>query len=352
MAQNRIPNLGDLANLGRGLLMGGADIIPGVSGGTMALILGIYERLVTAISHFDLTLLRHLRGRRWQSAVEHFDLRFLIALGSGILIGIGGLASLMHHLLEHYALPTWSLLFGLIVASAWLVGMMVNRWTPAAIIGAFAGAGFAFWLVGQLPAVPPEGYGYLFFCGMVAICAMILPGISGAFILVILGMYFHVTGVLKDFLHGNLSLANFLTIFVFVSGCAVGLLSFSKLLRWLLARHGTVTMAVLCGFMAGSLRKIWPFKEDATLQYLDQLPLSAERLAALRASPELVAELDERLRIYRNVLPDGLTNEVVLAIAVAAVSAAVVILLDYLTRGPRHDATLRAADHEPDPTVG
>jgi putative membrane protein len=338
----------DLAHLARGFLMGGADIIPGVSGGTVALILGVYERLVTAISHVDLTLLDHLRKRRFAAAAAHLDLRFLAALGSGIALGILSLASLMHYLLEHHREPTTAALFGLIAASCVLVGTMVRRWSAGEAVGLLVGAVLAYWIVGVLPVVAPLHYGYLFFCGVVAICAMILPGVSGAFILVILGMYFHVTGVLKDVLHGEINLQNFLTILVFASGCAIGLVSFSKVLRWLLARHESLTMAVLCGFMAGSLRKIWPFKSDATLEYLDRLPLSAEQIARLKSSPAALAEVDDRYHIYRNSLPDQLSSDVMLAIGLAIAGAVLVFALDILTRGRRSDRMLRDSDHEPD----
>lgn len=251
----------DLVQIARGFLMGGADIIPGVSGGTVALILGIYERLVKAISRFDMTFLGHLRRRRWSAAGEHVDLRFLIALGCGIVSGILGLASLMHYLLEHQRQYTHAAFFGLILASSLLVAERVQRWKPLTCLCFPAGAVLAFLLVG-LPLLqdPPPGNGYVFLCGVVAICAMILPGISGAFILLILGKYEFITGLLRDVLRGNITGATLLTLGVFCIGCMVGLLSFSKLLRWLLGRYESLTLAFLCGLMIGSLRRIWPFE--------------------------------------------------------------------------------------------
>lgn len=251
----------DAANIGRGLLMGGADIIPGVSGGTVALIVGVYERLVTAISRFDLRLVGHVRDRDWRAAARHVDLRFLVTLGLGIVLGIGGLATLMEYLLEHQQQPTYAAFFGLILASSVIVAGHVERWSPAAIGLIVGGAVFAFWLVGLLPAVPPAGYPYVFLCGAVGICAMILPGISGAFILLILGKYKDITGLIKGAVHREITVEGLITIAVFGAGCVIGLLLFSKLLKWLLARHASPTMAILCGFMIGSLRKIWPFKE-------------------------------------------------------------------------------------------
>lgn len=304
--------------------MGGADVIPGVSGGTMALILGIYERLVTAISRVDLHFLSLLRGRRWTEAAAHVDLRFLVALGSGILLGVGGLATVMHHLLETYPQFTFAAFFGLILASTVLVGRMVERWTLFSGFLLVLFALFAYWLVGLVAMrVPPAGEWYLFVCGMVAICAMILPGISGAFILLLLGKYFAMTGLLKNLLHGDLSAATVVPVAVFLAGCVLGLLSFSKLLSWFLDRHEPQTMAALCGFMAGSLRRIWPFKQDLT--------------------PEVEKF---QLKQFANVLPESLDGEVLLTIGIAVLAAAFVLLLDRLTRTHEHVPHLQSRQAE------
>jgi putative membrane protein len=237
-----------------------------VSGGTVALILGIYERLVTAISHFDLTLVGQLRKRHWTAAAQHVDLRFLVSLGCGILAGIAALSNLIHFLLEHHHQYTFSAFFGLILVSCLVVGRSVapkNRpQRYGAVLLGLAAAGFAFWLVGQPFLQPRPGYLYLFLCGTVAICAMILPGISGAFILLLLGKYSHVIGVIKDVMSFTITTEHILTLVVFASGCALGLVCFSKVLRRLLNHYHGATMAVLCGFMLGSLRKIWPFQKD------------------------------------------------------------------------------------------
>ncbi len=305
---------GDLVQVARGFLMGGADIIPGVSGGTVALILGIYDRLVSAISRFDLTLLGHLRRGEWAMAAKHFDLRFLVALGSGIGLGVAGLASLMHYLLEHQRQPTFAVFFGLILASSVLVARMVERWNAVALVCFVAGTVGAYQLVGlPLLASPPPGNAYVFMCGCVAICAMILPGISGAFILLILGKYSDITALLRGVLHFDITLATITTLAAFMTGCLVGLLSFSKFLRWLLVRHESPTMAVLCGFMAGSLRKIWPFKRDLT--------------------PEVV---EFKLKQFENMLPQQFDGQVGLAILLAIVAIAFVFSLDRLTAGHEH----------------
>ena len=240
----RVPHVfgrSDLLNLVRGLLMGSADIIPGVSGGTVALILGIYQRLITAISRFDLTFLRYLRGFEFFAAARHVDLRFLVFLGAGILTGVVGLASTMHWLLENHLERTLAAFFGMILASSFLVGRMVERWNTVMIGSLVVGGAFAYWLVG-LPFLenPPDSLLYLFLCGAIAICAMILPGISGAFILLILGKYYHVTGVLRSFVSLDVTADGITTVVVFAAGAVTGLLSFSRLLRFLLERYHSI----------------------------------------------------------------------------------------------------------------
>ncbi|MEX0717850.1 MAG: DUF368 domain-containing protein [Planctomycetaceae bacterium] len=298
----------DLVQVARGLLMGSADIVPGVSGGTVALILGIYERLVSAISRIDMTFVGQLRQGRWRAAVEHADLRFLLALGSGIALGILSLSTLMNHLLQHERERTYAAFFGLILASSVLVARAVARWTWLEGALLIAGAVAAWFIVG-LPAIqsPPEGNAYVFFCAVIAICAMILPGISGAFILLVLGKYEDITGLLKDVLHGRITVDAVLTIGVFCAGCAIGLLAFSRFLKWLLGRHEPQTMALLCGVMLGSLRKIWPFQRD------------------------LRPEIEEfKRKSFEPMWPERWDAEVWIALIIAIAAFAFVIVLDRL----------------------
>ncbi len=299
---------GHFANFARGLLMGAADIIPGVSGGTMALIVGIYERLVTAISHVDTLLIGQIRRRKWLAAAEHLDLAFLIALLCGILTGVGCMAGLMHYLLEEHVVSTLAAFFGLILASSLIVARSVEHWNATKILLLLVGCAFAYWLVGRPEGIADtESRAYLFVCGMVAICAMILPGISGAFILLIMGRYHYITGILKDLTHGELTLANILPLLIFGAGCVVGILSFSKFLRWLLARYHGQTMAVMCGFILGSLRRVWPLK-----QWPDE-------------GPDIKSQ-------YQNILPQTFDGQVALALALAATAFVFVIFLDKISR--------------------
>ncbi len=295
--------------------MGGADIIPGVSGGTVALIVGIYDRLVTAISHIDMRLLAHLKHKDWNAAAKHVDLRFLVALGSGIVLGIGSLSSLMHYLLEYQRQPTYAVFFGLIVASTFLVARMVQSWSAATLACLIGGAVASYFIVG-LPFLqdPPEGNLYVFFCGTIAICAMILPGISGAFILLVLGIYSDITALLRGFLHGDFTTSALITLVVFITGCLIGLISFSKFLRWLLRKHESVTMALLCGIMVGSLKKIWPFKTDLT------------------------PNIDEfKNKQWQDFWPQQLSGDVIAAVLLAVAAAGLIFFLHWLTHRSRRE---------------
>lgn len=171
----------------------------------------------------------------------------------------------MHTLLEDYRQFTMAAFFGMIGASCFLVAKLVQRWGMLEAVLVFVGAIFALWLVTQ-PALshPPDALWYVFLCGAIAICAMILPGISGSFILLILGKYHEITGVIKQALKLKLTVESVLMVATFACGCLIGLISFAKLLKWLLANHAAKTMATLCGFMIGSLYKIWPFQVDVT----------------------------------------------------------------------------------------
>ncbi len=245
----------------RGFCMGAADTVPGVSGGTVALVLGHYQRLLRAINSFNPTALSLLRSGQWAALWKHCDLRFLVALAIGLVIGAGSLATTMHWLLEHRMPETYAVFFGLILISGWIVAKSVQRWTLAAGAALVAG-GLLAYSIALLPVGQASDFGpYLFFTATIAICAMILPGISGAFVLLVLGTYHPVLGMIKQFVHGDLSLGLITNLTLFASGCIIGLAAFSRLLHWLLRVHPDVTMAALVGMMVGSLRKIWPLQQ-------------------------------------------------------------------------------------------
>jgi len=241
----------------KGLCMGSADVIPGVSGGTVALITGIYQSLIQAIKSVDRALVQRLLKFDLKGALAHVHARFLISLFFGIGAAILSLARLMNYLLHHYPVQTWSLFFGLIAASILVVGKQVKNWMGLAGLCFIAGVLLASIIVNLIPVATPEALWFIFLCGIIAICAMILPGISGAFILLILGKYEFITATLKNpFLPQNI-----LVIVVFCAGCFIGLLGFSRVLGYLLQKYNNLTIAFLTGLMAGSLQKIWPWKE-------------------------------------------------------------------------------------------
>ncbi|MFP4667813.1 MAG: DUF368 domain-containing protein [Desulfobacterales bacterium] len=291
----------------KGAFMGAADTVPGVSGGTIALITGIYEDLLAAIKSLNLRVLGRLIRLDLKAALAEIHVRFLLCLFCGIGVAVVSLARLMNHLLNSYPIPTWSLFFGLIAASVWVVGRRVESRASVSVPAFFIGAAAAYAIVGMVPAQTPETLGFLFLSGMIAVCAMILPGLSGAFILLVLGKYEFVVSVLKNpFTPSNLAV-----LVVFVAGCAVGLVGFSRVLKLLLDRYHNVALAGLTGLMLGSMRKIWPWKE----------PLLVERVHG-----ELMVIKE------KNVLPEGIWPEAVLPILLMAAGFVLVLLLDRLGR--------------------
>ena len=237
----------------KGIAMGAADVVPGVSGGTIAFIAGIYEELLQSIKSIDLTALKMLFTGKFKAFWTKINGNFLLALILGIGISIFSLARLMTWLLETHPIPLWSFFFGLIVASVFLVARDVTRWTVLNMIGALAGAVAAYLITALSPSSTPDAWWFIILSGAIAICAMILPGISGSFILLLLGKYeFIMTAV------GELNIG---VIALFAIGAIAGIISFSHFLTWLLRHYRNMTIAVLTGFMVGSLNKIWPWKQ-------------------------------------------------------------------------------------------
>lgn len=240
-----------------GLTMGAADVVPGVSGGTMAFIMGIYEELVDALKSFNGRVLRLVLRLRLRDAAQAIPWRFLVVLGAGIAAALLGLAGPIGWLLDHRPIPLFAFFLGLVLASIVTVAARL-RWSTTAVACLLSGSGIAYWLVGSVPAAMPHDAPTLFLSGAAAITAMILPGISGAFILLILGQYEYAIDAVRD--------RDFLAILPLAAGAVFGILAFVRVLSWLLRRHHQITIALLIGFMAGSLRKIWPFKAPAQLE--------------------------------------------------------------------------------------
>ena len=286
----------------KGMAMGAADVVPGVSGGTIAFITGIYEELLSTINSVNLSALKKLKTEGIKGAWKHINGNFIVALFLGIGVSIVSLAKLITYLLEHHTVLLWSFFFGLIIASVYLVGKTIKKWSIGNIVGLVIGAGIAFYITLLPPMENPNALWYVFLSGAIAICAMILPGISGSFILLLLGSYEMVLTAIKD--------VKISIIAVFAGGCIVGLLSFSKLLSWMFKKYNELTIAILTGFLIGSLNKIWPWKE--TLQ------------------TRINSHGKEVPFIQENILPahfDGDTH-IVLAIIMALVGLSLILILE------------------------
>lgn len=244
----------------RGCAMGAADVVPGVSGGTIAFITGIYEELIDSIKGIDLQAVKLLLKLKFADFWKKVNGNFLLSVVLGIAISIFSLAKLMTWLLEHHPIYIWSFFFGLIIASSVLVAKEIKQWNIFTVIALIAGACAAYTITVMTPAETPNTWWFIILSGAIAICAMILPGISGAFILLLLGKYSYILGAVSSL--------NIGVILLFIVGAIAGIISFSHLLSWLLKNYHTLTVSLLTGFMIGSLNKVWPWKE--TIQtYID-----------------------------------------------------------------------------------
>ena len=247
----------------KGMAMGAANVIPGVSGGTIALITGIFERLINSIKSFNITALRLLLKGDFKGFAKHTDLAFIIALFSGVAVSILSLARLFDYLFINYPVYIWSFFFGLILASVFFVGKTVSRWTWIVILAFIIGFAIALTITFLTPATQDESFFYLIICGVVAACSMILPGLSGSFVLILMGNY---QLVMIDAIN-QLRLDILIPI---VLGAFAGLLGFSYLLSWVFKHYRDQTIAVLTGFIFGSLGIIWPWKDEVIQQFGDK----------------------------------------------------------------------------------
>ncbi len=284
-----------------GGMMGAADVVPGVSGGTMAFILGVYEELIHTIKSFNIELVRLLLKGRILAALEHVNWKFIVALGGGLATAVLSLARLLSWLLEHHDVPLYAFFFGLVLASIVAISAHVH-WKPSMIATLIAGTVGAYVIVGMVPRDMPHDPLTLFLSGAVAICAMILPGISGSFILLILGQYEFIINAVKEL--------NIVALIPAAMGMAVGLMLFSRVLSWLLKHYHQVTVTLLIGFMIGSLRRIWPFKEVVTTRvdrHGDLVPAT-----------------------FQNVLPDWGSSVFWISLGLAVLGFMLISLLDHM----------------------
>ncbi|SDZ73592.1 DUF368 domain-containing protein [Bizionia paragorgiae] len=241
----------------KGVAMGAADAVPGVSGGTIAFISGIYEELITTISTINISLFKTLKNQGLKAFWKQANGSFVLALLTGIIISFISFMRLAKYLIEYHPVLIWSFFFGLIVVSIYFVGKQITKWNISTYIALIIGAGLAYYIT-SLPALAANSNPfYLLFAGAIAICAMILPGISGSFILVILGAYKTLSDAFHDF--------DLKRIGLFALGAVIGLLSFSRVLKWLFENYKNTTLAVLTGFIFGSLNKVWPWKKTVSV---------------------------------------------------------------------------------------
>ncbi|MDX5420362.1 MAG: DUF368 domain-containing protein [Hymenobacteraceae bacterium] len=237
----------------KGMGMGAADVVPGVSGGTIAFITGIYGELIDSIRSVNGEALRLLSRFDLKGFWNHINGTFLVVLITGILFSIASLSRLVLFLLENYPIMLWGFFFGLIVASALVVGKKITKWRPIVVLSGLVGIAIAYWVTIAVPMQTPEAYWFVFLSGAIAVCAMILPGLSGSFLLLLMAKYEFMMNALKEFKVDM--------ILVFAVGCVTGLLSFSHVLNWMLKNYYNITVAMLTGFMVGSLNKVWPWKQ-------------------------------------------------------------------------------------------
>jgi len=251
-------NIKDYLVIGlKGMGMGAADVVPGVSGGTIAFISGIYEELLGSISNVNLDLFKTLKKDGLKAAWTQLNGNFLASLFIGIFISIISLAKVIKYLLENEPILLWSFFFGLVLASIIYIAKQITKWNVISVVVLVLGAFLAYYITTLNPLVSENSSPlFIFLAGAIAICAMILPGISGSFILVLLGAYKPVLDALNN--------RDFKTILVFMAGAIIGLLTFSRVLKWLFKHYKNITLAALTGFIIGSLNKIWPWKQTLT----------------------------------------------------------------------------------------
>ncbi len=251
----------------KGILMGAADVVPGVSGGTVAFITGIYEELIATIDKLDFSIFQSFKKIGFLATLKRYNLPFLLSLLSGIAISILSLAKLITFLLATYPIMVWSFFFGLVLASVWYVCTQINSWNTTVIFTIAIGTAISFYITIAEPLGSPDSWWYILLSGFIAIIAMILPGVSGAFLLLLMGSYEtilgSITGLVEQLVAGNWSAAlkHVGTLSLFAAGCLLGIKLFSRVLTYLFHNYKNNTLALLTGFMLGSLNKLWPWKE-------------------------------------------------------------------------------------------
>ncbi len=291
----------------QGMALGSANVIPGVSGGTMALLFGIFERIIDAIKSFNLEAFQMLRRRQWRAFAKHTDLVFLIALFAGILVAILSLAELLSFLFERYPEWVWSFFLGLIMASVYYVGRRIEQWRRHVVLYLILGTALALFISFVNPATQNDNFLYLMLCGAVAMCSMILPGLSGSFVLILMGNY-------QLVMIQAVSQRDFAILIPVAIGAALGLVLFANLISWVFKHFRNATLGLLTGFIFGSIGVLWPWKQ--TLYLRD-------------AAGELIIKEGEAIITgYRPFFPEVVTVEFAVALVLMAIGAGLIILLE------------------------
>lgn len=291
----------------KGACMGAADVIPGVSGGTIAFIMGIYDEFVGSIASINKEAIQLLAKRQFKEFWKHINGTFLLSLVIGIGISVVAIAGIMQNLLSNYPIQTWSFFFGLIVASSLFIIRGISGWHVREVAFLVGGIALGAVVCTLSPTQTPDDLWFIFIAGAIAICAMILPGISGSFILLILGKYEYIMARISEFTSGVNFASNFAILAVFGIGAVVGILGFSKFLRWLLAHWNKETMVVLAGFIIGSLVKIWPWSNTEAI-------IKAQNPEVAQNYPGNALLPSETIEQYVNSIDLQVTSAVIFAV--------------------------------------
>ncbi len=295
-----------IANFLKGFAMGVANVIPGVSGGTIALLTGIFERLINALKSFDVEAVRLLLKFKFREFAQHVDFGFLLSVFLGVGVSIISVAKLLEFLFQSYPVYVWSFFFGLILVSVWFVGKSIGKIDVPAAVSFVIGAAVAFGLSVMNPATENTAFWYLIICGAVAVCSMILPGLSGSFVLILMGNY----QLIMIYAVSHFDMKIIVPVAV---GVVVGLLAFSHFLSWLLSRYARQTMAVLTGFIFGSLGTIWPWKNPVYL---------------MQDGAEVLKNGKPIIQSYQMYFPQEFSAEVAIAIVLMAAGMAALWALE------------------------
>ncbi|MEI6892010.1 MAG: DUF368 domain-containing protein [Pontiella sp.] len=293
-----------IGNILKGALMGAANVIPGVSGGTMALLTGIFEQLINSIKSFDLTAIKLAYRFKFKELFEHINLKFLSAIGIGIIGSILTVARILDYLFEHHALYVWSFFFGLILASVYFVGKKISQRSITIVLLFATGTAIAAWIALLEPATRNESVPYLILCGAVAMCSMILPGLSGSFVLLLMGNY-------ELVMIEAVNTLNLKVILPMGIGAAGGLVAFSRILSWVFKKFHDQTIALLTGFIFGSLAILWPWK------------------VAVITTFQKGNEIKEKVTGYEYTLPE-LNAETGMALAIMLAGIVIIALVEIL----------------------